>query len=201
MAKAFSDSPAFKFIFQGSEAYRLEALQWFFERNILLMMTKCPTVLRGMVDPYNRVICCFLWVPSDAAKISTWEMVTAGMWQIPLRFGPSTLLRLLSLLDAMKRVDANIGSDRTKKILLQRMVVHPDYQGNGIGSTALQTVLDDFNNQGLDVHLDTQLERNVVFYQRLGWQVVHEHDYFPEDTCFGFHSWSLVRKASSSLEK
>ena len=188
-----------RFVFQGSEDYRQAALEWFFERNIHLMLIKCPTVLRGFVDPYGRVICCFLWVPGEAAKVSTWEMVTAGMWQIPIRFGISTLLRLLSLMDSMKTATGNISSTHLHNVFLQRMVVHPDYQGNGIGTTALKTVLEE-SNDGQDIYLETQEERNVVFYQRLGWQVEHEQDYFPEDPIFKFRSWSLVRKSSRTTE-
>jgi GNAT superfamily N-acetyltransferase len=199
MAQAFADSPAYKFIFQGPLDYRKEALEWLFVKNIALVLSKCPTALRGFVDPYGRVLCCFLWVPGQVAKVSTWEMVTAGMWALPFRYGISTMLRLSSLLDAMKTpAMGNIASDRSpnKTIMLQRMVVHPDYQGNGIGTTALNAVLKDLDI-GQDVYLDTQEERNVVFYQRLGWHVEHERDYFPEDPNFGFHSWSLVRKTPS----
>lgn len=206
MAHAFSNSPAYTFIFQGSQEYRQEAIEWVLEQNIHLMLTKCPTVLRGWVDTTNstnsgRVLCCFLWVPGEAAKLSTWDLVvTGGMWKLPLRYGISTLLRLLSFLDQMKSVKGQISSsDSTPIVLLQRMVVHPDYQGKGIGTLALKTILQQSGGQQ-NIYLDTQEERNVVFYQRLGWQVEHEKDYFPEDPIYRFHSWSMVRKSNSSSE-
>jgi len=102
-------------------------------------------------------------VPSEAAQLSTGEMIWGGMWQIPFRFGMATLNRLVTLLDAMEGAkgkvtnnnDGNVDADKTgnndnddgqpppkmEYIMLQRMVVLPQYQGKGVGSHALKAML------------------------------------------------------------
>ena len=206
MAEAFSDSPSYNYIFQGTQEYREKALEWLFRKNLDLMMVKCPSaVLRGVRNLQGEVVCCFLWVPSQYADLSMWEMVTAGMWQVPFRFGLPTLKRLLSLLDSMEAASGKVGPGCGENIpknyiMLERMVVRPDHQGQGIGSQALRAVLQEERHtnstvSSSDVHLETQEVRNVRFYQRLGWEVKHDQDYFHADPVYKFHSWHMVRKA------
>lgn len=200
MAQAFSDSPAYNYIFQENQEYRESALEWIFQRNVQLMIQKCPTVLRGFVNRQGQVLACFLWVPSNTSKLTMWEMIMAGMWQIPFRFGLATLQRLLQLMDSMEAaMSATVSSHNQTNpmpfIHLQRMVVRPDCQGKGIGSRSLLAILQESHN--ITVHLDTQEKRNVRFYQKLGWEVAEEQDFCQQDANFQFHSWHMVRNVKS----
>jgi GNAT superfamily N-acetyltransferase len=224
MAQAFSDSPSYNYIFQGTQEYRKTALEWLFQKNLDLMMAKCAgrsssdSVLRGVRNSQGEVVCCFLWVPSQYAQLSMWDLVSAGMWQVPFRFGLSTLKRLLSLLDSMEAATGKVSSDKNNDttttsttakvkqnyIMLERMVVRPDHQGQGAGSHALQEILREATESqntsgggggGGGVHLETQEERNVRFYQKLGWEVTYHQDYCEDEPDYKFHSWHMVRKA------
>lgn len=201
MAQAFSTSPPYMYIFQGTQEYRVQALEWLFVKNLDLMMKKCPeSVLRGFVDSDGKVLACLLWTPSEYAALSMWEMLQAGLWQVPFRFGVATLKRLVGVLDDMeaaKKSDAMSSSAKKNYFKLERMVVHPEFQGKGIGSKALQEVLKEDSSSGVDSHLDTQEERNVRFYQRLGWEVCRDQDYCENDPEYKFHSWHMIRKAQS----
>ena len=45
------------------------------------------------------------------------------------------------------------------------------------------------------VRLSTQEERNVRFYQRLGFQVIDEREFAPDNNeKYGFTHWVMVRK-------
>ncbi len=141
------------------------------------------------------------------------EMILAGMWQIPFRFGWSTLSRLISLLNDMEGTmgkvpeddkDNNNNNENKEYIMLQRMVVVPELQGQGIGSRALRATLSsESSNPTIDsrssttttwprIHLDTQEESNVRFYEKLGWTVTSSRDFFQEEVDYKFHSWQMV---------
>ena len=81
--------------------------------------------------------------------------------------------------------------------MLERMVILPEYQGKSIGTRSLRAIPEEELSQGLDVHLQTNEERNVRFYERLGWEVIHDQDYCQDDPDYSFHSWHMVRKAQS----
>ena len=214
MAKAFCDSPAYKYMFQEmTSEQRSDFLRWLFNANIRLTMSKCPTVLRGVVIPSNddsedndnegkedQVICCFLWTPSPYHDLSTWEMIKAGLWQLPYRCGSWTALkRLFKVLDAHdneKHFDVHEDF-----VLLERMSVLPEYQGQKIGSTALKETLaqhfsiGDNDDEPRPVRLSTQEERNVTFYKRLNFEVVLQNEKFKdEDPKFGYDNWFMVLK-------
>jgi ribosomal protein S18 acetylase RimI-like enzyme len=50
--------------------------------------------------------------------------------------------------------------------------VHPDIQGQGVGASLLQAFLSTADEAGEPTFLETDVERNVIFYQRFGFEVV-----------------------------
>lgn len=54
---------------------------------------------------------------------------------------------------------------------LKLLGVHPDGQGQGIGSTLLRESLEELDKDGLPAYLETGTERNVRFYKRFGFEV------------------------------
>lgn len=217
MAEAFADSPAYSYIFQKTRKDRVAALEWLFIRNLnLTVVTKqCPSALRGIRNlETGKVACCFLWCPTEYSNLTMWEMVCAGMWLVPFKFGYATLSRLLDVMEKMEyatgkvkeeekvQEEGNSSNDNKEnvskppiRIILNRMVVHPTWQGQGLGSKALKAVLDEEMNKGglVKIYLDTQEERNVTFYKRLGWEVVNSQTCYEDNPTYKFHSWNMVR--------
>jgi ribosomal protein S18 acetylase RimI-like enzyme len=50
--------------------------------------------------------------------------------------------------------------------------VSPDAQGQGVGASLLQAFLSTVDEAGEPAFLETDVERNVIFYQRFGFEVV-----------------------------
>jgi GNAT superfamily N-acetyltransferase len=217
MAHAFCDSPAYKYMFQDmTTRERTEFLEWLFEKNLRLTMSKCPTALRGILDDNDEgvIICCFLWTPAPHHDHSTWEIIQAGLWQLPYQCGSWTALkRLLAVIDTAEQdatqifktpnnnTDTDNVTDTDCFVQLERMAVRPDWQGTGIGTRALQrTLREHFSVAGkaTPVRLSTQEERNVRFYRdRLGFEVVLENTKFEEDAEFGYRNWAMVKTTTN----
>jgi GNAT superfamily N-acetyltransferase len=215
MAEAFSDSPAYNYIFQetASPIQKKRVLQWMFHAYIVAIAKRCPTALRGRLDNdldddgKDAVICCFLWVESPHDRVSTWDLIMAGLWQGPFRLGLSALQRLLATLDAFQadahHFGVNSGGENNNRVMLERMAVRSDRRGQGIGSSCLRQVIlaeqaaaaapgdDNHGCHQWDICLNTQTEANVRFYQRLGFVVVHEAIYFPTNDTFKYHQWAM----------
>src|SRR5262245_28219872 len=61
--------------------------------------------------------------------------------------------------------------DRGHDIFIRELVIDPDYQGRGIGTTILQGVLNDSKTRKVPVRLRTQtLNRAAALYRRLGFR-------------------------------
>jgi GNAT superfamily N-acetyltransferase len=90
--------------------------------------------------------------------------------------------------------------------MLQRMVVVPQLQGQGVGSRALRSILSSESSNPSSttsawhpsIHLDTQEESNVRFYEKLGWTVTSSRDFYPEDVDYKFHSWQMVHSGGNT---
>jgi len=207
MAQAFCDSPSYKYIFQNfaQEKDRIHALQWIFTRNMYLLFRKYPSALRGMVKATQnsngeatttekeQVVACFSFAPNPHQKKSFVELLSIGLWQVPFRFGLGSYRRLLQVVEDMENKYAkSFDMAEENYIMLERMVVLPEYQGQGLGTKALKAALEESTN--VEVRLSTQEERNVTFYKRLGFEVAGEQKFYDNDEEFKFHSWYMLRK-------
>ncbi len=66
---------------------------------------------------------------------------------------------------------------RPAEIYLARIEIHPDYQGHGIGTRLISTLIDEAARRGQDLVLDvlTVNHRAQALYQRLGMKEVGGH--------------------------
>jgi GNAT superfamily N-acetyltransferase len=104
-------------------------------------------------------------VPSDM-QITLWEKVKGGLLTLIFIYGYSIFSRMISASDHYDNIRNEMMSNR-RHFELQRMIVNPNYQGQGLGSLLLQQALDEEDKKDTPVFLTTQAERNVTFYSRL----------------------------------
>ena len=77
-------------------------------------------------------------------------------------------------------------------------VVHPSAQGRGIGTRVLQLVLAEADEAGWPTLLGTNEERNVVFYERLGFRVIHREE--EELEGYRFQTMLMLRRPGAAAE-
>mmetsp|Transcript_6168 Transcript_6168/g.15825 ORF Transcript_6168/g.15825 Transcript_6168/m.15825 type:complete len:252 (-) Transcript_6168:1304-2059(-) len=208
-AEAFVASPTYAYVLaafssygmKDPEAAKVDALHWLFRCNFAMRLPlgacRVATASDGSVE------CLYLLEPPEAmVPLSILTMLWAGLWQVPFRFGLRAMARLLSVIEwyeqkmaeVAARVAVEHGGLRCWK--LERMSVSPDCQGHGIGTACLQQGLDEVDAKGDGVLLTTQLERNVRFYTRLGFEVIEEADFHADET-ITIPNWFMLRCSSS----
>lgn len=221
MARAFANSPIYSFIlmrFQDEEA-RVAVLQWLFNKNLNLMLHRCPSACKCVrikaknddADADQKIVATFMWTPREHEHIDTWTLIRwVGGLELPFRLGWTGIRNLLRTLDefqdiwkdAMEKLKTDDNNSTSHSwITLERMTVLPEYQGKGIGSAALQHVLqDETDSQNGSpkrlVRLATQEQRNVRFYERLGFQTVAERNLVQDRSDTGYRSWFMVKELS-----
>lgn len=62
--------------------------------------------------------------------------------------------------------------------------VHPDHQGEGLGGALLGAFLARADREGTPAFLETDVDRNVVLYERFGFRVIARQDILAIDTRF-----------------
>ena len=79
---------------------------------------------------------------------------------------------------------------------LEILGTHPDWQRRGIASAVLAPVLGTCDADGLPAYLETQLESNVPFYRRHGFEVIGTKQ-LPDGGPNMWLMWREVRSVSS----
>lgn len=166
-AQAMINTKSYVEIFRGDVNSRLSTMDLFFQKNIQLVAKKTPDCLHyNFSEDGNSLECFFMLVPSNGAQFTLYEkVVMGGILEFVYRNGVSLVLRLIKASDFYDGIQNELMGNR-KYFSLQRMVVSPDKQGQGIGSKCLAKALKIADAAKLPVVLSTQDERNIVFYQR-----------------------------------
>ncbi len=171
LAKALDDDPAYNFLFPRGQN-RLAGLEDFFARHLGTHLPyRCTYV--GVVGP--AVVATVTMRPPGGVSITVLTMIRRGLLPFAYAHGMRAIRRLLILKDTYDAIEARLARGE-RHWLVHMMAVDPACQGRGVGSHLLQFVLDATVDAGTvgaqpPALLTTHKERNVVFYERAGFEV------------------------------
>ncbi len=170
LAEAFDRDPAYVYLFPRPSE-RPGGLRDFFARNLRTHLSHGCTYVATAGE---AVVATVTLRPPDGFAISLLTMIRQGLLSFGRAHGWSAVRRLLALKDAYDDLEAQVaGGERHWHVHM--MAVTPQRQGRGLGSTLVREVLArtaDARSQ-LDAPaavLTTHEERNVVFYERVGFE-------------------------------
>ena len=163
----------------------------------------CENSINGNEDTSSspELLCFFNWTTPGISHPTIWQMVRLGFVTGICWYGIGTFKRVIKSRDwyVAKEVEIlnELGLHPDKDVIrLERMVVCPEMQGQGIGTKVLTEklkipveVTEEVKQFGtltkrkikryFPVILWTQETRNVTFYNRLGWEMVYSDIVFP----------------------
>mmetsp|Transcript_16303 Transcript_16303/g.34469 ORF Transcript_16303/g.34469 Transcript_16303/m.34469 type:complete len:245 (+) Transcript_16303:56-790(+) len=202
-AHAFLDSPLWAAVFAAPEIEeenaarkeRRRRLERFFK--IYFGILDLSPALRGYCGTgtgdniaQDGVACTFI-LRDMGQPLTLWQKLRAGLLKLPFECGFQQTLRLLRYGDVIESEIAKVMGGR-HMCSLERMCVAPAKQGCGIGSRLLVEALDNGAFKDLPCILTTQADRNVRFYERMGFRVASEASLF-----FGqeqIQNWTMIRE-------
>ncbi|MEO9131941.1 MAG: GNAT family N-acetyltransferase [Sphingomonas sp.] len=176
LARAFGEDPATGFIFPDA-ARRANQLPKLFA----LLFNED---VRGMRLVTTGGEAATLWRPPGGNRTSRLDLLREA---IPLlRIFGTALGRALAVSDAI-----DVHLPRGDYWYLHIAGCEPAAQGKGFGGVAVRSGLERIAESGLPAYLETPLERNIGFYQGLGFEVTADW-VVPKG---GPRFWSMWRKA------
>ena len=129
------------------------------------------------------------WTLPGMNRPTLWRILRTGFGLMRSIFPMSSASRQRFLAN-MKQIDVlhqQLMSD--PHWYLWALGVHQEAQSQGIGSSLLQPVMESAEREGVPCYLETETEGNVAFYQRRGFEVVHEAEIGDP----AFRLWFMVR--------
>lgn len=171
LAQAMDDDPAYSFLFPRGQD-RPAGLEDFFARNLRTHLAhRCTYV--GVVGP--TVVATVTMRPPDGVSISMLTMIRRGLLPFAYAHGLRAVRRLFILKGTYDAIEARLSRGKGHW-LVHMMAVDPARHGKGLGSRLLNFVLDATvdarTTDGMPpAVLTTHKKRNVVFYERAGFEV------------------------------
>ena len=129
-----------------------------------------------------------LWLLPGETTMTPGRMYRAGMFAAPWRMGLRGFSRFMGFAghtDKLHRVAAPMPH-----YYLFALGVDPAAQGQGLGGALVRHMLSRADREGVPTYLETQCERNVALYERLGFGVAGRGP-FPHLT--GLDNWGMLR--------
>jgi ribosomal protein S18 acetylase RimI-like enzyme len=181
LARAFARDPAWVWALPR-ERHRTRVLRWFFGA-----ATRYALRHGELLGTSGGVLGAAIVLPPERPRLDDGALVRVGMWQMPFRAGPRGFARFVTqgrVLD--ERHDRDVPARHGYVWLIG---VDPACHGRGVGSAVLRAVTARRDAAGVPTYLDTTNERNLGFYRRHGFEVVHAGA-FPGGGC---RFWTLAR--------
>ncbi len=168
LASAFDDDPMFHYITPKDERSRVNAIQWV-----------CKTAL-NYSQPYSHIYTTTdemkgiaAWIPPGHFPLSMLKLLQAGLYALPFKMGWGKIGQSMSLLNQMDELhERDIPQPHWYLFMLG---VAPAYQGQGIGRTLLQPILNQADREGLPCYLETSTEGAICFYKKNGFDVLRSY--------------------------
>ncbi|MHC1762706.1 MAG: GNAT family N-acetyltransferase [Verrucomicrobiia bacterium] len=163
LALAFMADPMRSFLF-GEDPRRHQKLRWIF-RTQLRYASK-----RGLIDTAGNGAAVAIWMPPERASGTVIDLLLTGALKAPTALGWAAAWRIFELLHAIHRLHSRAFLDAEAHWHLLTLGVHPDFQGNGLGSQLLRAGRQRARAAQLPCYLETTNCANVRFYESHGFR-------------------------------
>ena len=111
------------------------------------------------------------WLPSNYINMNVFRLILSGTLSSAMKLGNKIGKRIREVFEI-------IAEDRKRNIkspyvYLYVIGIAPNHQGKGIGSRLINSMLNHLSPE-IPIYLETETERNVKLYERLGFRVLKE---------------------------
>ena len=179
LSAAFSQDPLISYFLPEDTAAKRRALRHL-SRAFLNFAQSYGHIYTTAGEPKGVAI----WLPPEASQRTLsqlWQAVTSGLIVSPLYMHWPRIMDFISLVNREVQLHDKFAPE--PHWYLGMLGVSPNCQGQGIGGMLLQPVLEQADCAKMPCYLETTTPSAVRFYQRHGFEVVHQemfagHDYW-----------------------
>ena len=182
LAASFFDYPMFTFYFPDPKR-RIRYLPWYF-RNVL----NCA-LRYGEVYTTPEISGVIFTLPPGHTKISMWEYIQNGFFLTPFVLGFRNYKQSMDCEKFVGYTHAKLMKNRLH-YYLWGLAVEPSQKIKGIGTALMLPVLAKADAQKVPVYLETHDEKNVPYYQKHGFDLIHAAR-IPK---YGLPIWCMLRE-------
>lgn len=164
LSKAFDSDPLTLYMFPNDATRRILLPHYFnFQVSYGLIFGK-------IYAPSPKIEGLAIWYLSNKYKMNMMKQLRAGGMRLFMKLKKETISRMMPIGRFSAEMHHKYGS--FKHWYLSPIGVDPEFQGKGLGSLMIRTMLNRIDNEKLPSLLETQNPVNVEIYKRFGFEVV-----------------------------
>jgi ribosomal protein S18 acetylase RimI-like enzyme len=116
------------------------------------------------------------WGPNDFADMTFWRMIRSGAIFSGMKMGLAMARRAQKMRIVFEPLEADRKANMKGRAYLYLMIigVASEFQGQGFGGKLLRALIEESERGGVPMYLETETERNVKMYERLGFRVLNQ---------------------------
>ena len=180
LGRAFDDDPTMRYLVAGRGPVSQKAVR-FFEAAIRMGMDQ------GQVQALPGLEGVAVWLSPGSTKVGFGAILRSGMLGAIMGLGVKSLRRMGHMFRYVEPLEEECVAG--PHWVLMFIGVDPQFQGNGLGHSLIDSVLERADAEGLPCYLDSGNPRNLSFYHRHGFEVAGEVG-LPD----GPTVWAMVRR-------
>ena len=180
-ADSFQDDPMWNAILEGESKEKLALV-------LEMIFRHCWKygVVYGSDDSLEGFIAV---VPGKYYDMNMWRLLMAGSFPLMGKMG-STIGKKMGPCFGPLIKDQKENMNGRDYIYLFLLGVKKESQGKGIGGKMLRSIIDDCDQKGLPIYLETETVENVQMYEHFGFKIVKKIT-IPEINC---PIWEMLRE-------
>lgn len=191
LADAFRHDPVWVTLFEGDEMTGAKASAWY-EAPVRYCLKygevyASSELLEGVAA----------WVPGEVADMTLWRALRGGAMRSGMNAGWNVMKRAMKVQQVFEPMVADRDANMEGRAYVYLMIigVATEFQGQGFGGKLLRAVIEETEQAGIPLYLETETERNVDMYERFGFTVVKRITL----PIIDLPMWEMVREPTASL--
>jgi ribosomal protein S18 acetylase RimI-like enzyme len=140
----------------------------------------------GLFDRDGQILSSLSIGTIQSQSPTLWMKVKHGLVLFPVYFGFGVLQRLDALGEETTRVSREYNGDCDVEVMM--VATRVGEQGKGFGQRLMRDALQQLPCSVKTIGLGTQLQKNVKFYEKFGFEITGEHQYA---SCGGKTGWTM----------
>lgn len=133
------------------------------------------------------------WLPGEYSEMTFGRILKSGVYHTGNKAGFKPMLRMMPL----RVFDADRKKHMQDRPYIYVMIigVAPEYQGQGFGGKLLRNIINESDNTGLPIYLETSTHGNVAMYNHLGFKTLDEIN-LPK---LNLPQWEMLREPAGNF--
>ncbi len=171
-AEAYVDDPVHTYVTKSEKLRKKFVYHFMIER---LATSNREDII--YIDKEKRGICVWREAHNEYGVL---DFLMYPNWVFLWFYWPKTLKTLM----AYSHLDVKVFPENT--YIISPVFVAPEHQGKGIATELIKQGIKDLTAKGYNLGLEAQDEKNVKFYEKLGFKVI-KHDYWKRENINNYY--------------